>query len=446
MKSQRRIWFALGLALFFLGLGTIGYMEIEGYSFFEAVYMTVITISTVGYGEVVPLTEEGRVFTIFLILSGVGSIAFAAHAFTESMIERASNPKLRKRAMERKIKELNGHFIICGYGRVGVAAADHFQKIGRPFVVLEKSKEMLELLASERKHYVEGDATREETLLEAGIKNAGGLLALLDSDPENLFTVLTARELNPTLHIIARTEVASSESRILRAGADSVISPYTAAGKRVADRMLQGQETIGKSSSGNGGGQSQLQWQTITAKSELESHSLQAANSILGGSILGVRRKGVDFLQPTADFRLQSGDEVLVNLIEADHEVENSVVKKIVLVDDNPVICRLYTRLFQKAGFNILTAETGVEGHDLIIAEQPDAAVIDFMLPDISGLEVCKKIRDDVSMQNIKLFLFTADEQDGTREKAIAVGIDTVVVKSPDANEIVSTVKQALGK
>ncbi len=447
MKSRRRIVIALGLTLFFLCIGTIGYVEIEGYSILEAFYMTVITISTVGFGEIVPLTDTGRVFTIFLILSGVGSIALAAHAFTESMIERASNPMLRQRAMQRKIRNLQGHFIICGYGRVGASAADYFHKTGKGFVVLEKSKEHLQLLTEQGYFFVVGDATHEETLLEAGIKGASGLLALLDSDPENLFTVLTAREMNPTLNIIARTEVASSESRILRAGADSVISPYASAGRRVAGRIIKDVERENREGFQEGSAESKLKWLPVSEEMGLASHAILSANTIVKGTILGIRRDGKDLLQPSPDFQIELGDELLVASLRAvvpDKQKQNQP-KKIVLVDDNPVIRRLYTRLFQKAGFNIITAETAAEGYETIIDEEPDAAVIDYHLPDMTGLEICRQIREDENgLLKIKLFLFTADDQEETKQKALAAGVDTVVVKSPDSGEIISIVKEGL--
>ena len=408
--------------------------------------MTVITISTVGFGEIHPLSEPGRVFTIFLILFGVGSLAFAAHAFTESMIERAANPNLRKKSMERKIKKLQRHSIICGHGRVGAASADHFHNVGADFVVIDRSEEHLRILAEQGYNYLAGDATREETLLAAGIKKAGALLALLDSDPDNLCTVLTARELNPTLHIVARTEVASSESRILRAGADSVISPYASAGRRVADRILMKtmEDKIRDNHDpviGN-----LPHWVMVSEKSGLASHAVTTAGQILEGTIVGMRREGKDLLMPSRDLRLQLGDELLLYGDQplATAAAKNEQPKKIVLIDDNPVIRRLYTRLFQKAGFNILTAVNGREGYEMIMAERPDAAVVDFMLPDISGLDVCRQVRAQDIGREMKLFLFTSDNQDETREKALAAGVNTVVIKSPEAQEIIAIVKNVL--
>jgi voltage-gated potassium channel len=446
MDSRRRIWIALAVTLFFLGIGTVGYVKIEHFPPLDAFYMTVITISTVGFGEIHPLSEPGRVFTVFLILFGVGSLAFAAHAFTESMIERASNPNLRKKSMERKIKKLQRHYIICGHGRVGAASADHFHNVGVDFVVIDRSEEHLRILAEQGYNFMAGDATREETLLAAGIKKAGALLALLDSDPDNLCTVLTARELNPTLHIVARTEVASSESRILRAGADSVISPYASAGRRVADRILMKtmEDTIRDNRDpviGN-----MPHWVMVNEKSGLASHAVTTASQILEGTIVGMRRDGKDMLMPSQDLRLQMGDELLIYRDQSIATVaaKNEQPKKIVLIDDNPVIRRLYTRLFQKAGFNIITAVNGREGYEMIMTERPDAAVVDFMLPDISGLDVCRQVRAQDIGQEIKLFLFTSDNQDETREKALAAGVNTVVIKSPEAQEIIAIVKNGL--
>ncbi|MDP3480566.1 MAG: NAD-binding protein [Desulfoprunum sp.] len=448
MESRNRIRLAILLLIFFLGVGTVGYVIIEGYPLLDAVYMTVITIATVGFGEIHPLSQAGRLFTIFLILSGVGSLGFAIQALTEMMLERASNPKFKKKAMEKKVAKLKGHYIICGYGRVGAAAAEHFEKAGAPFVVIEAAEDLLKELHELGFNYIDGDATREEILGKAGIKKASALLALLDSDPHNLFTVLTAREMNPTLHIIARTQQASSESRILRAGADSIISPYSSAGRRVADRILaRTAATQGRKGGDAAAGGMQHRWFEVTEKSELAGHAVEAANSIVGGGIIGIRRGGKDILIPPPEAEIHLGDALLVSPFQSVNDEDsqaNLQPMKIVLIDDNPVIRRLYTRLFQKAGFNIITASTGREGYELILKERPDAAVIDFKLPDISGLEVCRQIRASELGGTIKLFLFTADEEEETRKQAMDVGVDEVVVKSPEAGEIVATVKNGL--
>ncbi|HIP38159.1 MAG TPA: response regulator [Desulfocapsa sulfexigens] len=448
MDIRRKIILSLFLTSFFLGVGTVGYVVIEHYTPLEAIYMAVITITTVGYGEIHALSEAGRVFTIFLLLFGVGSLAFAAHAFTESMIARASSPVRGKRVMGKKISRLKGHTIICGHGRVGGAAADHLAQSGRSFVILENSIEKSNYLREHGVLCITGDATSEKTLISAGIKSAGSLLALLNSDPDNLFTVLTARELNPTLHIVARSESASAESKILRAGADSIISPYASAGRRVADKIMVKSRKYypGTAIEAAALPDSQLKWIEVNEKTGLIGHAVAAAANFVGANILGIRRGGKDFLAPTPDFQLETGDRLLVVPVDmaAVDDVPPEQPPKIVLVDDNPVIRRLYTRLFQKAGFNIITSSTGREGYKLILREQPDAAVVDLLLEDISGLEVCEFVRASEDGQQVKLFLFTADERDEVRENAIKVGVDVVVLKSPDAAEIINLVRDEI--
>jgi len=446
MGPEKRIKLALCLVLFFLGTGTVGYTCIDGYTPLDAFYMTVITITTVGYGEIQQLSEVGRVFTIFLILSGVGSIAFAAGAFTELVIERSANPNRWKKSMEKRIGKLKGHTIICGHGRVGAAAAEHFKKNNAQFVVIENSPEGLKELQELGHHFIQGDGTREEVLLRAGIKQASSLLAVLNSDPDNLFAVLTARELNPVLRIIARTEHSSSESRMLRAGADSIISPFVAAGQRVAESLLSKGAVVRKVDNVDSG-LGKPEWLQVDAQSPLAGKDIAAAAMAINGKIIGIRRKNMDSLLPEDNAIIQSGDSLLVMCypVDASSEVVTAQPKKIIFIDDNPVILRLYARLFQKAGFNIICASTGKEGYDLIVKEMPDGVVIDFHLPDMSGLAICEKIKALPGSQKIKLFLFTADEQDDVKKMAAAVGVDKVVVKSPEAGEIVAMVSKDLG-
>ena len=431
----------------FLFIGTAGYMLIEQFTLLDALYMTVITITTVGFGEINPLSPTGRIFTMFLIVFGFGSIGFLVAAFTEAIIEQASSPLLKRKAMHKRIKQLRNHAIICGFGRVGIAAAEHFHKAGASFVILESDQEQIKFLQEHQYPYLEGDATKEEFLLAAGIKQASSLMALLNADPENLFTVLTARELNPTLHIIARTETTSSESRMLRAGADSIISPYASAGRSVADKILK--LTRGYDSKGGlaPDQRNQPEWIQVTSESDLEKHVVETANSFLKGTILGIRRTDRDYLAPSGDMEIELGDELLVAPfapVQPTDVPKAKKIEKIVLIDDNPVIRRLYTRLFQKAGYHIVTAENGEDGYAAIVREQPKAAVIDYYLPDMTGLEICAKVRNNQDLHLMKLVLFTGNDDAETRKNALEAGVDAVVVKSPDAAEIVNIVTNKL--
>ncbi len=446
MGPEKRIQLAICLVLFFLATGTVGYTYIDGYSPLDAFYMSVITITTVGYGEIQQLSPAGRVFTIFLILAGVGSIAFVAGAFTELVIERSANPNRWKKTMDKKIEKLHGHTIICGHGRVGAAAAEYFKKNDAPFVVIENAQESVDELQELGYHFIQGDGTREETLLKAGIKRASSLLAALNSDPDNLFSVLTARELNPVLHIIARTEHASSESRILRAGADSVISPFVAAGQRVAESLLAKGAVLNKNLDRTGDSLQKPEWLLVSEQSVLAGKSIVEAGRILNAAIIGIRRESTDSIFPDSQMLVQLGDSLLV--MQESIPLHTGIVtvqpKKIVFIDDNPVILRLYARLFQKAGFNIICAATGQEGYDLVVKELPDGVVVDFHLPDTTGLALCEKIKALAGTEKIKLFLFTADDQEGIKKMAKAAGVNKVVVKSPEAGEIVALVSRDL--
>ncbi len=449
MLANEKIIYALIVTVSFLLAGTFGYVLIEHFSVLEALYMTVITISTVGYGEIRELSGPGRIFTMFLIVFGLGSIAFLAHSFTEAIIERVTSQNLGRKQMLKKVRQLSRHHIICGFGRVGQSAAERLHAKGVDFVVVEADEEQIKIIRDLGYNYIEGDATREQILLDAGIKKGVSLLALLDEDPDNLFVVLTARELNPTLQIIARTEVASSESRMLKAGADSVLSIYASAGRRVADKITEMADGPVSEAYENRWKIEQI-WITVTEGSGLADHVVETADTFLGAKIIGIRRDDVDMLAPDGKEQLCLGDELL---IEGKRRDQGDTIrelpdegKKIVLVDDNPVIRGLYTRLFQKAGFRIFTAADGQNGFDLIVKERPDAAVIDCHLPDISGLELCRKVQSEDELASVKLFMFTGDDEEQTRAEALAVGVDTVVLKSPDAREIICTVSQGLDK
>jgi len=176
---------------------------------------------------------------------------------------------------------------------------------------------------------------------------------------------------------------------------------------------------------------------------------VETAGAFLRGTILGIRRGERDYLAPGADMEIQLGDELLIAPcapVKSEMKAPLRRACKMVLIDDNPVIRRLYTRLFQKAGYHIVTAENGQEGYEIILRERPEAAVIDYFLPDMTGLEVCTKIRENEGLHYMKLFLFTGNDDVKTRERALQAGVNSVVVKSPDAAEIVNTVKAVMEK
>lgn len=229
---------ALG-GIFFAG--TLWYWLVEKWSLVEAAYMTMITLTTVGFGEVRPLDEDARLFTMALILAGVITIGYIVNRFTEAAVQGYFQEGIRRRQEKRLLEELNNHYILCGFGRTGRQAAIEFQAEGIPFVVVDAEADQIKEAKQLGYIVVQGDATLDESLLSAGIDRAACLIAALTSDAENLYTVLSAKTLNPKLRAIARASTEEAVQKLQRAGADAVVSPYITGGRRLAAAALRPQ-------------------------------------------------------------------------------------------------------------------------------------------------------------------------------------------------------------
>ena len=236
MHSLRRVvipFIVLLIAVF--ALGTIGYRAIEAWTWLDSLYMTSITLTTVGFGEVRPLSDAGRIFTVFLIFLGVGSVAYGFSILTQYVLTADLGPRLRRRRLRRMIRNLQDHVIVCGYGRVGRSALNMLRESSDSVVVIDQDEALVSEVREQGIAAVWGDATRDDTLREAGIERAGGLIASAGNDADNLFIVLSARTLNPKLHIVARTVNPENEAKMQRAGADRVVSPYQIGGRQMAN-------------------------------------------------------------------------------------------------------------------------------------------------------------------------------------------------------------------
>jgi voltage-gated potassium channel len=227
-----------GIALILL-IGTLGYHFIEGWSYLDGFYMTVITVTTIGFKEVHDPTFYGRIFTLFIIFSGIGVVAYAAITGTKMIIEGELTKILSRRRSMKAIEKLNNHFVICGFGRMGSFICDQLNARQIPFVVVETRQEIQDKIMQAGYYLSPGDATEEEVLLAAGICNAKGFVSVLDSDAANVYAVLTARELNQDLEIIARAGEESAAKKLVRAGANRVISPYKIGGMRLVMSILK---------------------------------------------------------------------------------------------------------------------------------------------------------------------------------------------------------------
>jgi voltage-gated potassium channel len=236
---RRRIFMiAVWLATVLL-IGTFGFVVIEGFPWFDALYMAVTTITTVGYMEVHPLHTAGRIFNTFLILIGVSTLFFAVGVMTQSIIELELTGYFPKRRMKRMIEKLNDHFIVCGFGRVGRAAAAELKRAGVPFIILDRAEAKVERAMQEGMIAALGDSTFDNNLRDVGIERARGLVAALATDADNLFLVLSAKSLNPHLHVASRVIEEEAEQKFRRAGADAVFMPYNMAGSRLAQSILR---------------------------------------------------------------------------------------------------------------------------------------------------------------------------------------------------------------
>ena len=214
-------------------------MVIEGWDGLEALYMTVITITTVGFQEVHPLSRGGRIFTMFLIFSGVGFMFYFLGSLARMMVEGTIKDIFGRRKLEKQISQISGHYIICGFGRIGRTVSQLLTEKPIEVVVIEKDLDTIPIFQEKKMLYVIGEATSEENLLKAGIVRAKGLVAAVSSDADNVYISLTARGLNPDLFILARAAEESSITKLTRAGADKVISPYEIGARIMANRILR---------------------------------------------------------------------------------------------------------------------------------------------------------------------------------------------------------------
>jgi len=237
--SERNFFISIAVLLGVMVAGTAGYSYIEGWTFIDSLYMSVITLTTIGFKEVHELDKAGQVFTIVLVIFGVGTVAITVRNATKMMLEGELTHIFGRKKLEHKIKNLKDHYIVCGFGRMGRFVSRDLAARPVPFVVIEKDAESFSQDDWDRYLIINGDADQDETLVEAGIKRAKGLISVVTTDADNLYIVLTARGLNPSLYIVARAGEEGSEQKLMRAGASKVISPYQIGAHRISQAVLR---------------------------------------------------------------------------------------------------------------------------------------------------------------------------------------------------------------
>lgn len=239
-KLENSVLFRISVAFMLLMaifvIGTTGYHFLENMEWFDGLYMTFITITTIGFAELKSLTDEGRIFTMIIFIMGIGVISYIASQSTQLLFE---SELFFKRAMTKRLEKLEDHYIICGYGRIGHRIAEVLTTAGLPIVVVENRDSSIERIRRDNLLYVDGDAQEEQSLMEAGINKAKALICTLSSDQDNVFTTLLAREMNPDLYILVRANESKNRRKVLRAGANKVLSPYDIGADRMANVILR---------------------------------------------------------------------------------------------------------------------------------------------------------------------------------------------------------------
>ena len=296
-----------------VALGTAGFIIIERWNFLDALYMTIITLTTVGYGEVHKLSTEGRIFNIFLIIGGVGTVFYALSRGAKLVLEGELQEMFGRKRLEKKIKDLHNHYIICGYGRMGRIICRELNAKKEEFIVIEKNPDKLH--EKENILIMEGDATQDAVLIEAGIEKARGLISVLPTDAENLFVVLSARGLNPQLLIVARAGEEGSGQKLLRAGADRVTSPYHIGGLHIAHTILKPAVVdFIEFATKSGNIDLQMEEVTISERSRLVGVTLDEGGigRDLGIIIVAIRKSSGEMkFNPTSHNIIEAGDTLI---------------------------------------------------------------------------------------------------------------------------------------
>lgn len=235
----RRFAYAFALLVVLIFLGGLGYASMEGWSFADGLYMAVITVGTVGYGETHPLSASGRLYTILFILLSTGVMVYATSSLTAIIVEGELFELFKRRKMNKRIKQLSGHYLVCGDSSIGLHIIEELKRTSHPFIVIERDAAKVSALVAKDILAIAGDATSDATLIEAGIEHAAGLVTTLHTDADNLFVVLTARRLNPKLRIIAKAIDEATRDKLQQVGADGVVMPESIGGMRMASELLR---------------------------------------------------------------------------------------------------------------------------------------------------------------------------------------------------------------
>lgn len=311
LRSRFRIRYALMALAAAVVVGTGGFSLIEGWSIPDSLYVTVQTLTTVGYGDLPPRTGAGRIFAVVIMLIGAGGVAYAVSIIVQSAVQSELIEALGQRRRTKRMSKLHDHYIICGSGRVGSHLAHDLVNAGEQFVVIEKDQERAAEFSQRGIQVLVGDATLEESLREVRVERARGLAACLPDDADNIYVVLTARDLNPNLRIVARAAEEQAEAKLLRAGANHVVAPTIIGGHRLAVALTK--PAVNEFMDSIVANELGLQFEQVEVEAvsplvgqELRSTTIRSGMDVVIVSIK--RRSGEIVFNPAGDARIESGD------------------------------------------------------------------------------------------------------------------------------------------
>ena len=314
-----KLSYAVLLIILSVSTGVLGYVYIEGYTFQQALYMTIITISTVGFSEVNPLSESGQLFTTILIVANFGVVAYTVSAFTAFIIEGTLFKGIHQRTIQRNLKQMKDHIIVCGYGRYGREIVDHLLKQKIPFVLIEKNPDIVEEIQKMESKiiYVEGDVTHDEVLEAAGVDRASALISTLPDDTDNLFTILSARQMNSKINLISAAKNQRTEKKLRQAGADHVIMPDRLGGFYMSTLISKPGAVEFFSFITNNAqsdiGFEELSYDNLAVSDRNKSIIELGIREKTGTNVIGIKKQNGHFeVNPKPDARLEPGDSFIV--------------------------------------------------------------------------------------------------------------------------------------
>ena len=437
------------IIMFIIGLGTLGYYYIEkDWSLIDSFYMTIISITTVGFQEVHTLSPMGRIFTIGIIFLGIGIVATLGTQVAKLIIVREISGILGGKKMENRIMKMKGHYIICGYGRIGSSICNELEKTNLPLVIIEIDDTLIEQALHKGYCVLKGNATHDESLKDAGIDRASGVVAALSEDSDNLFISLAARELNPKIMIVSRCEELGVENRILRAGADVVVSPLKLGGQQIAQMLTQKNNSLMNDFNES----VDLKGYSLEIYSNSKDKEITIADAVSeSGAICAIaveHEDGTIISKPDDSMKISSNDLVFIftrGAEAADDDIKKeNLEKEVLLVDDHTALRNLFQKKISSAGYDVIAASSGDEVIRIIKEQTPDLIVLDVMMPGKDGYETTKIIRQTPGFEAVPIILYSGDESEEFIQKGTESGATVCIQKSNKSSELLDKIEELL--